>query len=594
MSHEKLKVKVFVNGKGKVWRDSDRSFLSLCQYVIKKLNSNQFELQYCKMQDVRSAINNQNDLNEAFQIATDQARKDVRIYVVTNNPPSPVKSKAIDMEIFQDKSTDCDTNYICRCTRRIISAMKYYQTLNINVEHDKNKFLFFYDKIYPHILNDFTHVITKHPDSLDSLYEFAVKDMKLSKCTVQNCLYQQRHNRNRQHLIQLTQTQDIHFAFRRDIMDGVHCYTLHQYDFGFAIPESEKKAFIEDVKVEDENIACRDSGFAHIVKIIKKVKQNLKFARVNKNNNKFDFESEQAKEAMDVEYMEGMYECVENNSKRQTFKKFLLTEEYDSDAVLYDVRDESKSNLCCLLQKENFENIKEYVRICAVSSASFSTGFIFYYWKYYREPKSEEQEDDFRNINDHSGYKKHELFVEAKYKDLRCEIFSNNICKLIRCQYEISLNKAKHFENLEHSRKLVAADRDKELHYGIVKGTPILTEHLLAVILYTDWSEISQCFSMTFRKSKAYKPLQIVKKKNAEYAHWSKLLREAVQYYGQNGEGVYDKKKDTFIDKLAGPFFCGMSFEMPMPSFNIRLCGPVSTSVHIEFSFMFGCDYGRS
>eukprot|EP01084_Bolivina_argentea_P011998 22480_1 len=38
---------------------------------------------------------------------------------------------------------------------------------------------------------------------------------------------------------------------------------------------------------------------------------------------------------------------------------------------------------------------------------------------------------------------------------------------------------------------------------------------------------------------------------------------------------------------MSGPFFCGTSIVMTIPSFNLRLNGPVSTSMHIEVAVKF-------
>ena len=38
---------------------------------------------------------------------------------------------------------------------------------------------------------------------------------------------------------------------------------------------------------------------------------------------------------------------------------------------------------------------------------------------------------------------------------------------------------------------------------------------------------------------------------------------------------------------LTGPYYCGMNSLMTLPSFNIRLCGPISTSVQMEVALKF-------
>ena len=80
-----------------------------------------------------------------------------------------------------------------------------------------------------------------------------------------------------------------------------------------------------------------------------------------------------------------------------------------------------------------------------------------------------------------------------------------------------------------------------------------------------------------------------------EFAIWSRILRETVQYYGRSGNDGYRDKDNNleWVDEgMEGPFYCGMSFVMVIPSFNIRLCAPTSTSKQVEVATRFGGDEG--
>ena len=63
-----------------------------------------------------------------------------------------------------------------------------------------------------------------------------------------------------------------------------------------------------------------------------------------------------------------------------------------------------------------------------------STGFIFYYWPYYKKLCSTDASanpDQIHqwsyNNNAHGGYKQSELFVDTKYDNLKYEIMNNKI-----------------------------------------------------------------------------------------------------------------------------------------------------------------------
>ena len=129
---------------------------------------------------------------------------------------------------------------------------------------------------------------------------------------------------------------------------------------------------------------------------------------------------------------------------------------------------------------------------------------------------------------------------------------------------------------------------EKRLHYGIVAGTKLSIEHALSIILRCDWTDLCSKFTSTFRKSKPYELLSSVKSRNTEYAHFSRLIRETVEYFGQRGMGDYDGDNEEYVNQISGPFFCGMDHRMIIPQFNIRLNGPTSTTKAIEIAQRFG------
>eukprot|EP01084_Bolivina_argentea_P036818 68077_1 len=114
-------------------------------------------------------------------------------------------------------------------------------------------------------------------------------------------------------------------------------------------------------------------------------------------------------------------------------------------------------------------------------------------------------------------------------------------------------------------------------HYGIARDSPLAFNHLLSIVLYCDYSELSSDFSASFRKISRFETISSIKNRNSQYYWLSKYLRECVECYGQ-----CSSEKSLF-----GPFYCGMNILMNIPQFNIRLCSPTSTSVHIEVAIKF-------
>ena len=67
------------------------------------------------------------------------------------------------------------------------------------------------------------------------------------------------------------------------------------------------------------------------------------------------------------------------------------------------------------------------------------------------------------------------------------------------------------------------------------------------------------------------------------------MLRETVELYGLTYHNENDDNSEYI--GVSGPFYCGMSFVMVIPQFNIRLNGPTSTSTSIEVAHGFGGMY---
>ena len=119
-----------------------------------------------------------------------------------------------------------------------------------------------------------------------------------------------------------------------------------------------------------------------------------------------------------------------------------------------------------------------------------------------------------------------------------------------------------------------------EHHYGIQNWTVLGTANLTAIILYTDFTELSSNFTSTFRKQNAFETLSQIKERNRRYWWWSKTLRETVELFGAH---AWD---------MNGPYYCGMSYVMTLPALAIRLCSPTSTSVHLEVALKFAGEEG--
>ena len=222
-----------------------------------------------------------------------------------------------------------------------------------------------------------------------------------------------------------------------------------------------------------------------------------------------------------------------------------------------------------------------------MSTSSFNVGLVFYYWPYYKQFNEHRhiktEKSDWNNNDNYSGYPLKYLYVEQKYRSIKDELIASEFVNIH--EYNKLINdKAQRFMKSQKVKQTTAAGGDwmRFLHYDIPEGSPLHVEHLMAVIIYCDFTELSENFSRTFRAIHPFESLFSIKKRNQNYWHLSKRLREIVQFYGDN-------KVETGIK---GPFFCGINHVMPVSEFSMRLYSPTSTSKIIEVACRFAGDDG--
>eukprot|EP01084_Bolivina_argentea_P111382 198749_1 len=515
---------------------------------------------------------------------------------VLNNEFRISKSRSINMSIqnliiarFANTHRKITCDIVCQQKIDLFLGLRYYQLLqneHFNNKYIQYKLIKFYRETYPDILNHFIHTVTEHHEELDKMYDFAVSDpfIGLQECNVVSCKYADRHNRDRtkDKASSIWINDDSEFLFLRNLFDAIHCYLLHQYDFGLRIHKNDM-----NVNCQPENeyigVSFKDTAFAFISKVIQSKKESYDtIARFNKR--KYSLQTAETQTLMDA--LKSILSTQMENA--DCLISYLEEQEYDSDAMEEDIRIPSSSNILSHLNIHETQMLQNYLKETKLHDRLFSTGFIFYYWICYKF--QEEKRGDEWNVIAHPTKKIYELYIEPKYDNLKQEITHNILFTLSNLQYKLTLTKATHFIKTHKCKKMEPTPNNK---YGIHKCSKFKIENVLSIIFYTDWSELCSAFSATFRKNKLYDSLSSVKQRNREFAIWSRILRETVECYGNDGQekfSMLENEKQSI--KLKGPFFCGMSFLMTMPEFNIRLCGPTSTSKRVEVATRFGGDDG--
>eukprot|EP01084_Bolivina_argentea_P198267 339562_1 len=435
----------------------------------------------------------------------------------------------------------------CLSTKRITKVLKYYQTLSfMSKDTDKQKLVESCHK-YKCLLDDYIHILCVHNNEsdLEQIFSLLINDCELNHCDITKCTYSLRHFRNR-HADKIQrencQTHDtVEFLFYMDIMDQIHCYLYHLYDTGLRIKRKDIQNYVDDYK------SPADSEFVNVCNIIKskkgKLAQNNNSHRFQQNKFNVIFTQKNKKET----HMDRLIEGLWKNSKLSetqicSFIELIQNQEYDSEAIEDDLNDDKNSNIADN-DVEAYTTLKNYIYLMKLHEHTFKVGYRFFYWDYYLGTQIISNEWH----NNISSCKFNDLCIQIKYKDIKDEILNNQIFTLRECELKISICKTSKYLTTKKIRsskatpdygaQLIEHDRNDRLRYGITAGTSITFHHILAVILYCDWSDLCSEFSSTFRKKKFYHSIQFVKEKNREYAHWSRLLRELVEIFGVSWSG---------------------------------------------------------
>ena len=526
-----------------------------------------------------------------------------------------------DLSIFKHQNDECTNCIKCTPINRLLSALKYYSMLDI-VNNTKHQDIFndFINNIYgQQLINDYIHLINEHAQDLEEIHSSIINNKMFSKCNIKTCHFTSRHESEKDNDGNKKNALDPVLDFYKQTMDGLHFYLFHCFDAGLRT----KKADNNDNDTDDEEgkgDKYFDVEFNRINKMISERKHiTNSFGRFKSNKfNIITTPHNNDNDGNSTTFLDEMYSHLASvgvpNNYIKKLKYFIMNQQYETDSLQYDVLndddDDNNGNIeQYISNKRCIGSIKEFIKatksyyLCiyflnlfiffflykySVSSSSFSIGLRFYYWDYYKSIKelADDQQDHTTNTA-HSGYNIDALYVPPKYGSFKEEI--GNYKDIDFKQYEAVKIKATKYENTPIVKATKAAVADWvgniALHYDISDGDRLGFPNLISLIMYTDYTDLSSNFSSTFRKKSPFETLQGIKKRNADYYWFSKTLRETVEIFGQCSTGFGN-------GVLTGSFFCGMSFVMNIPEFNIFLCSPTSTSKQIEVAIKFSGDQG--
>ena len=167
--------------------------------------------------------------------------------------------------------------------------------------------------------------------------------------------------------------------------------------------------------------------------------------------------------------------------------------------------------------------------------------------------------------------------IKAKYRDFKQEMLINTIETLSYSEYDGFYRKATSLSKKYAIKQIKAKTSHIPTYFSnIVIGSSISTQHILAIILYTDTNSLTYKLRKTFRlyENGKLKSDKIIISDVSEYFYWGKLLYECVSVYGK-----YVDVNQEYYQGLSHIF----TFNAPYRPSNM----PLSTTTQIDVANNF-------
>eukprot|EP01084_Bolivina_argentea_P054362 99718_1 len=153
-----------------------------------------------------------------------------------------------------------------------------------------------------------------------------------------------------------------------------------------------------------------------------------------------------------------------------------------------------------------------------------------------------------------------DIKLKQKYASLKDELVSNTIYTLEANVFGSAYNKAQCLLNESNIIKNMSCrKRSGGRIYEIQPGSLLTINHILSIILYTDYDTLSYKFSSIFRTPQTTVSDEYLKQKGREYYNWIKSLTETVDCFGtslqeSNVNTLYHGVSFLYFDKFIAQF----------------------------------------
>eukprot|EP01084_Bolivina_argentea_P256314 431499_1 len=164
-------------------------------------------------------------------------------------------------------------------------------------------------------------------------------------------------------------------------------------------------------------------------------------------------------------------------------------------------------------------------------------------------------------------------YLKPVYNSIHNEILFNSLCNLHPTQFIAELIKAIRHHQVETENKLLKC-RYYDEKYNIIRNETICIRHVLAIVIYTDFSDFCTNFRKTYRMIGDEKTKAEVRKRHLQLYFYSRALFEAIEFFG---EEMHAEMK----------VYHGLNRVMQFSQFTTYFDQPVSTTPSMQSAQQF-------
>eukprot|EP01084_Bolivina_argentea_P196604 337025_1 len=203
---------------------------------------------------------------------------------------------------------------------------------------------------------------------------------------------------------------------------------------------------------------------------------------------------------------------------------------------------------------------------------TYNCGYKYYYW-----------DDDNNTQRVNSDKQQYALHVNPKYNSFKQEMIQNELCHINIVGWNHTTQKAQLKHNTNYCRKITASAvysglgniQPNSFHY-ILNNEQIALNHLIAIMIYCNYSLVSFKFSETFRPIYDEETQKQIVSRHSCYYYFSRYLHESVGAFCN-----FTTCRNVF------EFYHGINKQMIFDSMSCIMYQPFSTtsSYHVAISF---------